>query len=187
VRRVTEKMLLAGGKSSGSIWRGLLTFQGLWIGRPFVHQPAKDRCGTHRDHGKRKYNNQREPISRVKYQWNGCVRGISKASMSGLPWLLSRQTALAPSISALFIIPLVGENKAPGSEFPGALFYQQKRSLNVMDDAVFHQRPHKKSRFLFHNFRVRSQSRGSLPEAPRRATPWAVAMRKVGLVNEPPT
>jgi hypothetical protein len=49
----------------------------------------------------------------VKYQWNGCVRGISKAPMSGLPWLLSRQTALAPSISALFIIPLVGENKAP--------------------------------------------------------------------------
>jgi hypothetical protein len=44
-------MLLAGGKSSGSIWRGLLTLQGLWIGRPFVHQPAKDRCGTHRDHG----------------------------------------------------------------------------------------------------------------------------------------
>ena len=123
VRRVTEKMLLAGGKSSGSIWRGLLTFQGLWIGRPFVHQPAKDRCGTHRDHGKRKYNNQREPISQVKYQWNGCVRGISKASMSGLLWLLSRQTALAPSISALFIIPLVGENKAPGSEFPGALFF----------------------------------------------------------------
>ena len=76
-----------------------------------------------------------------------------------------------PSISALFIIPLVGENKAPGSEFPGALFYQQKRSLNVMDDAVFHQRPHKKSRFLFLNFRVRSQLRGSLPEAPRRATP----------------
>jgi hypothetical protein len=107
--------------------------------------------------------------------------------MSGLPWLLSRQTALAPSISALFIIPLVGENKAPGSEFPGALFYQQKRSLNVMDDGVFHQRPHKKSRFLFLNFRVRSQLRGSLPEAPRRATPWAVAMRKVGLVNEPPT
>ena len=40
--------------------------QGLWIGRPFVHQPAKDCCGTHRNHGKWEYNNQRKPISWMK-------------------------------------------------------------------------------------------------------------------------
>jgi hypothetical protein len=44
-----------------------LTLQGPRIGRrPFVYQPAQERCGTHGNYGKRKYDNQREPVSRMK-------------------------------------------------------------------------------------------------------------------------